>query len=83
MSDRIEKRLVKSLAFGAPKKDMSSRRFFGRGIYSIPGEFDTKVEAGLTKKLQKFDSLLRKFKYGEALNQALIGGNSVSLSCEH
>merc|ERR1712194_724519 len=76
--DAFEKNLYKTLTLGAAvHKDMGSRRFFTRGFYATPGEFDTKVEQKNSKRLQKFDRLLRKFKYGEALSQALVTKNTV------
>ena len=71
-----EKKLIANLTFGAAAKDTSSRRFFGRGLYATPGDYSTKVDAKLTKRLQKFDRLLRKFKYGEAIQEALVTKNT-------
>jgi WD40 repeat protein len=58
--DAFEKNLYKTLTVGvATQKDVRSRRFFLRGVYATPGEFDTKVDQKNSKRLQKFDRLLR------------------------
>ena len=73
----FEKKLMHDLTFGVAKKDTGSRRFYGRGVYAKPGAFDTKIDSKNSKRLQKFDRKLRKFKYGEALTDALDTKNTV------
>lgn len=73
----FEKKLIKDQTFGVEKKDTGSRKFYGRGVYAKPGAFDVKIDAKNSKRLQKFDRKLRKFKYGEALSDALESKNTI------
>lgn len=61
-----EKKLIQDLRIGVKQEDRKSRKFFGRGLYAKPGEFDVKIDQNNSKRLQKYDKLIRKFKYGDA-----------------
>jgi hypothetical protein len=54
------------------KKQVLSYKYFNRGIYSKDdGSADTTVSFINSKKMKKYDTYLKKFRYGEALKHAL------------
>lgn len=54
------------------KKQVLSYKFFNRGVYSKnDGSADVTVSFINSKKMKKYDTYLKKFKYGEALKHAL------------
>ena len=54
------------------KKEVLSYKFFNRGVYAKgDGGADTTVAFINSKKMKKYDTYLKKFRYGEALKHAL------------
>lgn len=66
-----ERLLLKRLTTGVGIKDFGSYKFYNRGIWDIPDEFEVKIGKPPKHNLQKYDKFLRKFKYAEALEAAL------------
>lgn len=76
-----ERLLLKRLTTGVSVKDTGSYRFYNRGIWDIPDEFEVKIGKPAKYNLQKYDRYLRQFKYSEALSSALTSKHtSVILS---
>jgi len=61
---------------GKQKKIIRNYRFFYRGIYEKPSEYDQQFENEKKRKLQEFDRFLKKFQYKQALNAVLKKKNS-------
>lgn len=59
------------------KKQVLSYKFFNRGVYSKNEESaDSLVKFIASKQMKKYDTFLKKFKYGEALKHALTTKDS-------
>lgn len=59
------------------KKEVLSYKFFNRGIYAKNDESaDSVVKFITSKQMKKYDTFLKKFKYGEALKHALTTKDS-------
>lgn len=54
------------------EKQRLSYKYFNRGIYSKKGELNAKkIEFMKAKKMKRYDKFLRKFRYADALKNAL------------
>ena len=71
-----ERILLKRLTTGVNVKDTGSYRYYNRGIWDIPDEFEVKIGKPPKYNLQKYDKCLRQFKYAEALSSALKSKHS-------
>jgi len=56
---------------GKSKKVIRNYKYFYRGIYERPTDFDVKVETERKRRLQDFDKFLKKFQYKKALTSSL------------
>lgn len=75
----LSRDLLKKLYHGVGVRDESSYKFFQRGIWDKPEDFNVKIGKPIQKSLQSYDKLLRKFQYGKALAAVLQSKNTVQI----
>ena len=66
-----EKLLLKRLRTGVNTRDTGSYKFYNRGVWDRPEDFDIKIGKPERYNLSKYDRFLRQFKYAEAFENAL------------
>lgn len=66
-----ERNIYKMLTTGIKGNEMSTFKYFDRGVWGVPDKYSVKIEKPKTVRLTSYDKYFRKFKFDEALKTAL------------